>query len=85
MTDEIRVTIAAQACILLLNREHDYYAGLHSILVYPSSYLAPSKFVDPAGVVQEGEESRPGEAWPRVRSSFPGAKAGQSLLSTLGN
>lgn len=65
MTDEIRVTIAAQACILLLNREHDYYAGLHSILVYPSSYRAPSKRVDAAGVVHEGDESRLGEAWLR--------------------
>lgn len=65
MTDEIRVTIAAQACILLLNREHDYYAGLHSILVYPSSYRAPAKFVDPVGVVHEGDQGRLGEAWLR--------------------
>jgi Mlc titration factor MtfA (ptsG expression regulator) len=65
MTDEIRVTIAAQACILLLNREHDYYAGLHSILVYPSSYMAPSKSVDPVGVVHEGDQGRLGEAWLR--------------------
>jgi Mlc titration factor MtfA (ptsG expression regulator) len=65
MTDEIRVTIAAQACILLLNREHDYYAGLHSVLVYPSSYLAPSKSVDPVGVVHEGDQGRLGEAWLR--------------------
>ena len=65
MTDEIRVTIAAQACILLLNRPHDHYAGLHSILVYPSSYWAPSKSVDPAGVVHEGDEGRLGEAWLR--------------------
>ena len=65
ITDEIRVTIAAQACILLLNRAHDYYAGLHSVLVYPSSYLAPSKFVDPVGVVHEGEQGRLGEAWLR--------------------
>ena len=65
MTDEIRVTIAAQACILLLNREHDYYAGLDSILVYPSSYQAPSKFVDAAAVVHEGDQGRLGEAWLR--------------------
>jgi MtfA peptidase len=65
MTDEIRVTIAAQACILLLNREHDYYAGLHSVLVYPSSYRAPSRRVDAAGVVHEGDEGRLGEAWLR--------------------
>ncbi len=65
ITDEIRVTIAAQACILLLNREHDYYAGLHSVLVYPSSYLAPSQFVDAAGVWHEGHQTRLGEAWMR--------------------
>ncbi len=65
MTDEIRVTIAAQACILLLNREHDYYAGLRSILVYPSSYSAPAEFVDPVGIVHEGAEGRLGEAWLR--------------------
>ena len=65
MTDEIRVTIAAQACVLLLNRAHDYYAGLRSVLVYPSSYMAPSQFVDEAGIVHEGDESRLGEAWLR--------------------
>jgi Mlc titration factor MtfA (ptsG expression regulator) len=63
ITDEIRVTIAAQACILLLNREHDCYAGLQSVLVYPSSYVAPSRFTDEAGVVHEGDEGRLGEAW----------------------
>ena len=65
ITDEIRVTIAAQACILLLNREHDYYAGLHSVLVYPSSYRAPAQFVDAAGVWHEGHQTRLGEAWLR--------------------
>ena len=65
ITDEIRVTIAGQACILLLNRQHDYYAGLDSILVYPSSYRAPAKRIDPAGVVHEGDEGRLGEAWLR--------------------
>ena len=65
ITDEIRVTIAAQACMLLLNRAHDHYAGLDSILVYPSSYLAPSQFMDDAGVVHEGDEGRLGEAWLR--------------------
>jgi Mlc titration factor MtfA (ptsG expression regulator) len=65
ITDEIRVTIAAQACILLLNRKHDYYGGLHSVLVYPSSYVAPAKFIDDVGVVHEGDEGRLGEAWLR--------------------
>src|SRR5436190_357494 len=40
LTDEIRLTIAAQACLLLLHRETDYYPQLSAILVYPSTYLA---------------------------------------------
>src|SRR6266550_4001008 len=40
ITDEIRVTIAAQACLLLLHRASDYYPQLTSILVYPSGYTS---------------------------------------------
>lgn len=65
ITDEIRVTIAAQACILLLNRPSNYYPGLQSILVYPSAYITRGRSVDPAGVVTEGPQTRLGEAWLR--------------------
>src|SRR5688500_13392428 len=40
LTDEIRVTIAAQACLLLLHRDTDYYPNLTSVLVYPTGYVA---------------------------------------------
>jgi MtfA peptidase len=65
MTDEIKVTIAAQACILLLHRETDYYPGLPSILVYPRSYVAHGvqRFV--GGVLVEGSDIRLGESWHR--------------------
>jgi len=65
ITDEIRVTIAAQACLLLLSRDDELYPGLESILVYPNSYAAPDEFVDELGVVHEGTEHRAGEAWTR--------------------
>jgi Mlc titration factor MtfA (ptsG expression regulator) len=39
ITDEIRLTIAAQACLLLLHRETVYYPQLTTILVYPSTYV----------------------------------------------
>ncbi len=39
--DEIRVTVAGQACLLLLNRETDFYPTLKTILIYPSSYAHP--------------------------------------------
>lgn len=41
LTDEIRVTIAAQACLLQLGLPHDYYRNVESILVYPSTILPP--------------------------------------------
>jgi len=63
INDEIKVTIAAQACILLLHRETDYYPGLSSILVYPQAYLAPKIEFLPGGAVMEGEDIRSGESW----------------------
>ncbi|MCA9709811.1 MAG: zinc-dependent peptidase [Myxococcales bacterium] len=41
MTDEIRVTIAGLACLLILGLDHDLYRGVESILVYPSTVVAP--------------------------------------------
>jgi hypothetical protein len=41
LTDEIRVTIGAQACLLLLGREHALFEDVESILVYPSAMIAP--------------------------------------------
>jgi len=41
LTDEIRVTIAAQACLLQLGLPHDYYHNVQSILVYPSTVVPP--------------------------------------------
>jgi Mlc titration factor MtfA (ptsG expression regulator) len=65
VTDEIRVTIAAQACLLLLHRETDDYPLLRSILVYPSAYVAPLKEPDEGGVIREGTSVRLGESWGR--------------------
>jgi len=63
LTDEVRLTIAAQACILLLHREAGYYPGLSSIIVYPGEYLAPQVETDESGVVTEGTDRRSGESW----------------------
>jgi Mlc titration factor MtfA (ptsG expression regulator) len=63
MTDEIRVSIAAQACVLLIGRDTDYYPGLESILVYPSAYVATTRRALPGGAVVETEQTRLGESW----------------------
>jgi Mlc titration factor MtfA (ptsG expression regulator) len=61
--DEIRLTIAAQACILLLGRHTDVYPKLRSILVYPHSYIAPLSRREPDGTITEGMQPRLGESW----------------------
>lgn len=62
ITDEIRLTISAQACIMILGGISDYFPSLRSILVYPHTYNAPVRDFD-EGIVTEGYESRQGEAW----------------------
>ncbi len=43
LTDEIRVTISAQACLLLLGLHHNYYKNVESIIVYPSTVVPPQR------------------------------------------
>jgi len=43
LTDEIRITIAAEACLLQLGLPHDYYRNVESILVYPSTVVPPER------------------------------------------
>lgn len=59
----MRVTIAGQACLLLLNRPTRVYPGLDAVLVYPSAFLVPRKQVDEAGVVTEARQDLLGESW----------------------
>lgn len=64
ITDDVRVLIAAQACLLLLHRETDCYPRLRSILVYPSSYVAPIWRLETDGrTITEGYQVRGGESW----------------------
>jgi len=65
ITDEIKVTIAAQACILLLHRETDYYPTLYTILVYPHPFYSNIKQNLPGRIIEEGNQGRLGESWNR--------------------
>lgn len=61
LTDEIKVTISAQACMLLLNRKTECYPRLSSILVYPSTYVVGTNQV----LNRQSDEIsvRLGESW----------------------
>jgi Mlc titration factor MtfA (ptsG expression regulator) len=68
VTDDMRVTIAGQACMLVLGRAGDaspavLYPSLHAVLVYPGAFLVPRREVDAAGVVTEQRQDLLGESW----------------------
>ena len=66
LTDEMRVMIAAQACLLLLHRDTDYYPELTSILVYPTGYTEESVRHIGGGIWEEGPEDRLGHTAQRL-------------------
>jgi MtfA peptidase len=61
--DEVRVTIAAQACLLLLGRPHHHFQALRTILVYPAAFVVEKLRPEPSGVLQETRQALSGESW----------------------
>jgi Mlc titration factor MtfA (ptsG expression regulator) len=66
VTDEMRSTIAALACLLVLCRR-GHYDELHSILVYPTAFWVEDEVEDEAGVVAKRRRVLSGEAWESSR------------------
>ena len=64
VTDEMRVSVAAQACRLTLELGDDAYRGVQTVYLFPATYTAPGGGGD-AGVHGEGSSHRLGEAWLR--------------------
>jgi Mlc titration factor MtfA (ptsG expression regulator) len=64
ITDEVRVTIAAQACLLLLGYTRpDYYPRLRQILVYPDAFVVRHERPVGEGLVQAQSKALTGESW----------------------
>lgn len=61
ITDEVRVTIAAEACLLLIGRESKCYPKLRSVLVYPHTYMGGKGGMFTAE--NKSPEARLGESW----------------------
>ncbi|MCA8911276.1 MAG: zinc-dependent peptidase [Planctomycetes bacterium] len=78
ITDEMRVTIAGNACLLLLHRKPDYFPELVTILVYPSAFFVEHKEVNEYGFEMTEVLENAGESWDRgnVILSWDSAKRG---------
>ncbi len=63
VTEEMKLTIAAIACLLQLNERGTYFPNLRSILVYPDTYLVNVTTAEGNVVVEERRVARLGESW----------------------
>jgi Mlc titration factor MtfA (ptsG expression regulator) len=61
VTDQMRLTIAMQACALVVRRDVRVYSELHSVLVYPEEFIVEESDIDEAGVVTEGSRAISGQ------------------------
>ena len=64
VTDAMRVSIAAQACLPVLELGLDWYAGFTGIVVYPGDFRVQRSEMDEDGVVHEWQDELAGEAMP---------------------
>ena len=64
LTDLMRVSIAAQACLPILELGLDWYAGFTGIVVYPGDFRVRRAETDEHGVVHEWDDDLAGEAMP---------------------
>jgi MtfA peptidase len=81
VTEEMRIVIAAQACLLLLNRRTDYFPRMCEVLVYPGPFIVERLRLEPSGVLQEQRQVLTGESWShgQVVLSWEDALAGAEV------
>ncbi|MGM0633591.1 MAG: zinc-dependent peptidase [Pseudomonadota bacterium] len=82
VNDAVRVSIAAQACLLLLHRPGCSYADLGYILVYPAEFRVDRSVQDEAGLVSREHSILAGESWEngRVVLSWDNVEEGMADL-----
>jgi MtfA peptidase len=64
LTNEVRLAIALQAALPVMNLDIDLYAGWHGIIVYASEVVARREVIDEDGVTHVYNEPLSGEAMP---------------------
>jgi len=63
VTEEMRVVIAAQACLLVLNRSMTHFAQVRQILLYPGAFITQRTVTDDIGLQRDQRQALSGESW----------------------
>lgn len=81
LSEETRLIIAAQACLLILNLDLAYYDGWSTIIVYPDEFVPEREYTDDVGVVHVTRHPLAGEAWlqgPIILSASDAQRCGEA-------
>ena len=65
VTEEMRIIVAAQACLPILNLGIELLAGWSDIIIYPDAFRVSRDEMDEYGIVHHNERILSGEAWSR--------------------
>lgn len=65
VTDDMRVAVAAQACLLILNLGAEYFEGWVGVVLYPGAFRVSRAQVDAIGLVHDETSDLSGESWLR--------------------
>lgn len=84
LTDAMRVSVSAQACLPVLRLGLNFYRGWHGIVLYPGEFVIRRQVQDEAGVVHNVRQEASGEAWEGgpVILSWQDVQPGESGLET---
>ena len=63
VTPSMRVTVAAQACLLILNLDIDYFDNWVEVILYPGAFRVRHEHMDEIGLVHSETEDLTGESW----------------------
>ncbi|MHB1590775.1 MAG: M90 family metallopeptidase [Sulfuricella sp.] len=65
VTPPMRVAVAAQACLLILNLGVEYFDGWVEVILYPGAFRVNHEKMDSLGLVHNEESALSGESWLR--------------------
>src|SRR3546814_18418618 len=61
--DDMRVAVAALACLLVLREDEALFPAMHSVLLYPDAFLVQHDEPDEFGLVNDDPVAQIGESW----------------------
>jgi MtfA peptidase len=81
LTDRMRLMIALQACLPILELGLDWYRGWYAVILYPDEFVPAHEYVDADGLIWVDDDVKSGEAWEQgpVILSWADVAAGQEL------